>query len=109
MYCRNALFIGTVAAENMDTFKAQINGPMREAIMNFPKIQCLEIKWVEEREDGTPEILFTIEQTYDTKADMEAALASDARPKVHAALAVVKDHFNGNIYHMNCEMAEYRK
>ena len=108
MYCRNALFIGTVKPEDMDTFRAQIDGPMREAILKFPGIKCLQIKWPEEYDEGTPDVLFTIEHSYNSKADMQAALASDARADVLAALVVVRHLFDGNIYHMNCEMSDYR-
>ena len=48
---------------------------MREAIMNFPKFLYLEIKWGEERKDGTTEAFFSIEPPYNTKAEMITALA----------------------------------
>jgi hypothetical protein len=52
MYCRSALFIGTVDQNNIDEFKSQLEGNVAKAILKFPEIKSLEMKWAKEIGNG---------------------------------------------------------
>ena len=43
MYCRSALFIGTVDQNNIDEFKSQLEGNVAKAVLKFPEFKSLEI------------------------------------------------------------------
>ncbi|MAG98179.1 MAG: hypothetical protein CMM08_15995 [Rhodospirillaceae bacterium] len=107
MYCRSAFFIGSVAPDNLEAFRSQIEGAVADAIMKFPGVRRLQVKWAREIEDGAPAIFLTLEHSYASQADLEHALASDARTGAWEALDVVKPYFRGEIVHINNEVREF--
>jgi hypothetical protein len=72
----------------------------------FPAIKGLQVKWAREFEEGAPAILLTLEHCYDSKADLERALASDARARVWDALSVVMPYFQGEVSHVNSDVLD---
>ena len=64
MYCRSALFIGTVDQNNIDEFKSQLEGNVAKAILKFPEIKSLEMKWAKEIDNGGTSLLLTLETCY---------------------------------------------
>ena len=64
MYCRSALFIGTVDQNNIDKFKSQLEGNVAKAILKFPKIKSLEMKWAKEIDNGGTSLLLTLGTYY---------------------------------------------
>lgn len=107
MYCRSALFIGTVDAEHMDAFKTQLEGNVAKAILKFPGIMNLQMKWAKEIDDGGPSLLLTLEHSYASKLDLENALASDARAGSHEALKPVMPFFKGEVFHVNSDVTGF--
>jgi hypothetical protein len=107
MYCRSALFIGTVDPDNIDEFKSQLEGNVAEAILKFPGIINLEMKWAKEIDDGGPSLLLIIEHSYASKSDLEKALASDARAGSLEALKPVMPYFKGDVFHVNSDVKKF--
>ena len=64
MYCRSALFIGTVDQNNIYEFKSQLEGNVAKAILKFPEIKSLEMKWAKEIDNGGTSLLLTFETCY---------------------------------------------
>ncbi len=107
MYCRSALFMGTVDPDQWETFKKQLEGPVADAILKFPGIKNLQIKWPKEIDDGGPSLLLTLEHSYASKSDLETALASDARAGSLAALKPVMAYFKGEVFHVNSDVIDF--
>ncbi len=107
MYCRSAFFIGSVDSKNIEAFRSQIEGAVANAMLNFPGIRRLHVKWARDLEVGAPAIFLTLEHYYGSKGDLERALASDARARVWEALNVVIPHFKGDVVHVNSEVRSY--
>ena len=105
MYCRSALFIGTIEPEKMAEFKTQLEGDVAKAILKFPGIKGLQMKWSKEIDDGGPSLLLTLEHYYASKLDLEHALASEARAGSHAALKPVMPFFRGEVFHVNSDVS----
>ena len=110
MYVRCAYFVGTVAAEHQAEFDRVYKEQAMPLIARFPKIRSARLLRGDWHEDGAPPVYQVIELTFDSKADLEAALASDAR---HANLKMLKesgveDYLDGKIYHINYAVPAHR-
>ena len=75
--------------------------------MKFPGLKHLAVKWAREHEDGAPAIYLALEHSYASPADLETALASEARAGVREAVEVVLPYFQGTIVHVNSEVREF--
>lgn len=103
MYVRCAYFVGTVAPEHQAEFNRVYEERAMPIIATFPRIRSARLLRGDWHEAGAPPVYQVIELTFDSKQDLEAALASDARA---ANLKMLKEsgvekYLNGAIYHIN--------
>ena len=103
MYVRCAYFDGFVDAdvrERFDKFFVEQAIPLISKFPNLRGVRLLRGDWFEE---GAGSIYQTIEMTFDSKEDMEAALSSDARDvnKANTQKSGVMSLFKGRVYHIN--------
>ena len=75
MYVRCAYFEGTVAAENRERFDRFFDEEVIPMITRFPNLRRVRLLRGEWFEEGAPGIYQTIELTFDSKDDIDAALA----------------------------------
>lgn len=105
MYVRCAYFVGTVAPEHKAEFDRVYEEKAMPIIATFPKIRSARLlrgDW-HETAKGAPPVYQVIELTFDSKEDLEAALASEPRAANLKMLkeAGVEQYLDGSIYHIN--------
>lgn len=104
MFVRCAYFIGDVAAENRAKFDTFIDTQSAPILATFPGLKSFRIlrgRWYEE---GAPGIYMTIELTFDSLADIEAALASEQRARNLEKMKEILPLFEGQVRHVNYEV-----
>ena len=103
MYVRCAYFVGTVAPEHQAEFDRVYEERAMPLIAKFPNIRMARLLRGDWHEEGAPPVYQVIELTFDSKEDLETALASEAR---HANLRMLKEsgvesYLDGSIFHIN--------
>ena len=103
MYVRCAYFEGTVAPENRERFNRFFEDEVVPLVARFPNIRTVRLLRSDWHEDGAPGIYQTMEMTFDSLADVEAALASEPRAenKENTQKSGIMDLFDGRLYHIN--------
>ncbi len=103
MYVRCAYFEGTVAAENRERFDRFFDEEVIPMITRFPNLRRVRLLRGEWFEEGAPGIYQTIELTFDSKEDVDTALASEARTRnvENMKKSGIMDLFDGRLYHIN--------
>jgi uncharacterized protein (TIGR02118 family) len=104
MYVRAGYFEGEIAEKDFERFKTHVEREVAPLIMKMPGIRDLRILWGREFQDGAPPYMLALEHAYDSKAAMEAAIASPARDAMRAKLAEVMPLFKGSIRHVNYDL-----
>jgi hypothetical protein len=107
MHIRCAYFEGTVAPENRARFDGFMDDEIMPRLTRMPKVRAVRLLRGEAFQDGAPGIYQTIEQEYDSLADIEAALASEVRREMREKLAEVMGLFEGRIWHINHSLARF--
>lgn len=101
MYVRCGYFIGQPVAGKKAELDAQLHGIV-ELYRRFPRIRWANMSVADEVDEGAPAIYATIQFCFDSKQDLEAALATPVRQELrtHYANAVLP-LFEGTIKHAN--------
>lgn len=104
MYVRAGYFEGEIAPQDFERFRAHLEQEVVPLVLKMPGLRDLRILWGREFQDGAPPYVLAIEHAYDSKAAMEAALASPAREAMRAKLGEVLPLFKGSIRHVNYDV-----
>jgi len=107
MHIRCAYFEGTVAPEDRTRFDSFMDTEIMPRLTRMPKVRAVRLLRGEEFQDGAPGIYQTIEQEYDSLADIEAALSSEVRSEMRAKLAEVMGLFEGRVWHINHRLESF--
>ena len=101
MYIRCAYFEGSVAPQNQKKFDDFVLYEMVPLITKFPKIRDVKVLRDIWRENDAPPIYLSLQLTFDTKEDMEAALQSEERSASRAKSEEIIPFLDGRVYHIN--------
>lgn len=104
MYVRCGYFIGQPVQGKKKELDEQLHAVV-EMYRRFPGIRWASMLVTDEVDDGTPAIYATLQFCFDSKADLETALATPHRQELrtHYANAVLP-FFEGTIKHANQEV-----
>ena len=105
MYVRCAYFQGEVAPADRERFDRFMDEEIMPRLVHMPKVRAIRLLRGRQFEDDGPRFYQTIEQDYDSLADIEAALASEVRGEMRHKLAEVMPLFTGKLSHTNHEVS----
>lgn len=101
MYVRCGYFIGQPVKGKKKELDEQLHGVV-ELYRRFPGIRWASMLVSDEVDDGAPAIYATIQFCFDSKADLEAALATPHRQELRDYYAsAVLPLFEGTVQHAN--------
>ena len=108
MITRYALFEGSIKAGETDAFRKAVLEELVPLWRAFPGVIAIRVSFVEERDDGAPELALILAVDYPDRAVLSAALASDARQASRAATErVLPRFFSGRIHHHVTELNSF--
>ncbi|HEX9648695.1 MAG TPA: hypothetical protein VGB88_14410 [Alphaproteobacteria bacterium] len=107
MHIRCAYFEGEVAPEMRARFDRFMDTEIMPRLTSMPKVRAVRLLRGEAFQDGAPGIYQTIEQEYDSIADIEAALASEVRREMRDKLTEIMPLFKGRIWHINHRLERF--
>ena len=107
MHIRCAYFEGEVAPEMRARFDRFMDAEIMPRLTSMPKVRAVRLLRGEAFQDGAPGIYQTIEQEYDSIADIEAALASEVRREMRDKLTEIMPLFKGRIWHINHRLERF--
>ncbi|MEM6761715.1 MAG: hypothetical protein AAF615_02455 [Pseudomonadota bacterium] len=100
MITRYAFFEGTVKKEDTEAFRAAVMETILPHWKAFPGAIEVRVTFTDDCDEGAPEIPLILAIDYADRATVDAALASDVRPRARAATEeVMSKFFSGRIYH----------
>lgn len=103
MIARLAILEGTVKPENKLAFDADMRGAVRNAILRYPGIRDVLLRWPIEQDVGSPPVYLIFELHFDDLAAMRAGLASPIRAEVRGLISESMKRFDGRTYHLVVE------
>ncbi|WP_420861590.1 hypothetical protein [Algirhabdus cladophorae] len=105
MITRFALFEGTVAPENIASFRAAVHERLVPLWTQFPGNVDVRVMFSDDRDEGAPEFPLILAITYADAAGMEAALDSPYRAQSRDVTGeIVEQYFTGRIHHHVTEL-----
>jgi hypothetical protein len=105
---RYALFEGSIRAGEADAFRKAVIEELVPLWQAFPGVVAIRVSFVEERDDGAPELALILAVDYPDRAVLSTALASDARKASRAATErVLPRFFSGRIHHHVTELKSF--
>ena len=109
MITRFALFEGTIAAENVEAFRAAVLDRLVPLWTQFPGNTDVRVMFGEERDEGAPEFPLILAISYPDRDTMDAALESPFRAQSRDVTGeIVDQYFDGRIHHHVTLRHEYR-
>jgi hypothetical protein len=105
MYVRCAYFQGDVDPADRERFDRFMDEEIMPRLVHMPKVRAIRLLRGRKFEDDGPRFYQTIEQDYDSLADIEAALASEVRGEMRHKLAEIMPLFKGKLSHTNHEVS----
>jgi quinol monooxygenase YgiN len=100
MITRYALFEGRVRDGQTSEFRAAVLSEILPKWRAFPGALAVRVGFVDERDEGAPELAMFLAVSYPDRAAVDAALASPARAEAKAATdSVLARFFQGRIHH----------
>lgn len=108
MITRYALFEGSVKAGAAEAFRKAVMEELVPLWQAFPGVVAVRVSFVEERDDGAPELVLILAVDYPDRSVLSAALASDARKASRTATERILPHFfSGRIHHHVTELTSF--
>jgi hypothetical protein len=105
MIVRSAYLEGYVREDDKVRFDHSMGVIVAAAIRTYPGILDLKIRYVQTPEPGAPAIYMIFDLYFDSVEAMNAALQSETRAKVRAAISEGMTMFVGRVYHLVSEEA----
>ena len=105
MYVRCAYFQGEVAPADRERFDRFMDEEIMPRLVHMPKVRAIRLLRGRQFQDDGPRFYQTIEQDYDSLADIEAALASEVRREMRDKLTEIMPRFKGKLSHTNHEIS----
>jgi hypothetical protein len=107
---RYALFEGKVLEGQEAAFRAAVTAEILPLWKQFPGALAVRVSYAVKRDDGAPEFPMILAVSYPDVAAVDAALASDVRPRARAATeAVLARFFTGRIHHHVMSAEDYEE
>lgn len=101
MYVRCGYFIGQPVDGKKEALDEQLRAVM-ELYPKFPGIRWAKMLIADEVDEGAPGIYATVQFAFDSKSDLEAALATPSRQEIRGHYArFVLPLFEGTVLHAN--------
>lgn len=108
MITRYALFEGQVNEGQTEAFRAAILTEVLPKWKAFPGALAVRVCFVNERDDGAPELSMILAISYPDRAAVDVALSSPVRAEAKAATeAVMSRFFTGRIHHHITEAHDF--
>ncbi len=108
MITRFALFEGHVAPADTELFRAAVLKEILPHWKSFPGVLSVRICFLNERDEGAPELPLLLAISYPSRAAVDIALASPQRALAVAATeSVLARFFKGRVHHHITEAHEY--
>src|SRR5262245_31273985 len=100
MITRYALFEGSIGAGQQSEFRKAVLEELVPTWRAFPGVIAIRVAFVEERDEGAPELALILAVDYPDRAAMETALGSDARKVSRSTTErILPRFFSGRIHH----------
>ena len=104
---RCGYFEGTVDESARPGLDRYVDEHVVPLLVQLPKIRSVRVLRALELEDGAPPYYMTFEMMYDSREDIQAALASPVRAAIRDKLAHVMATLRGaRLLHINHEVAD---
>jgi len=100
MIIRTAVLEGDVPEADRAHFDGQMRETVLPAILRYPGIRDVKLRWTAEQEAGAPPVYLTFDLYFDDLEAMHDALASETRQEVRRQLGTIMPLFKGRVYHL---------
>ena len=108
MITRYALFEGAIHAGQGALFRESVLQELVPTWQAFPGVLAVRVSFVQERDEGAPQLVLILAVDYPDRVVMDRALASEARNISRSTTQrLLPQFFSGRIHHHIAEMLPF--
>jgi len=109
MITRYALFEGSIGEGQQPAFRKAVLEELAPTWRAFPGVIAVRVSFVEDRDEGAPELALILAVDYPDRATMDEALGSDARKVSRSTTErILPRFFSGRIHHHVSELVMFK-